>query len=154
MADLSELIRKTKRLAIHDKVTQRVLASIHEMTDTRIFKEGRSASGKALGTYSKGYQRTRKKGILYVRKGVKRNNTYPSITKIILQATSQMNNDYVFLVLPNGNYGSGFNNDKNFDKSEWVENTYGKKIFALTRSEDKSIDIRMEKELTRFYNKL
>ena len=154
MADLSELIRKTKRLAIHDKVTQRVLASIHEMTDKRIFKEGRSASGKALGTYSKGYQRTRKKGVLYVRKGVKRNNTYPSITKIILQATSQMNNDYVFLVLPDGNYGSGFNNEKNFDKSEWVESTYKKPIFKLTRAEEKQIDIRMEKELDRYFSRL
>lgn len=141
-------------LNVHSKVTQRVLQSVHTDTDRRIFKEGRSANGKALGTYSKGYQRTRRKGIIYVRKGVKRSNTYPSITKIILQATSQMNNDYTFLVLPDGNYGSGFNNDVNGKKSEWVEATYKKPIFKLTKQEEKSISVRMDKELTRFLSKL
>ena len=154
MAELNELIRKIKVLNVHSKVTRRVLQSVHTDTDRRIFKEGRSANGKALGTYSEGYQRTRRRGVIYVRKGVKRSNTYPGITKIILQATSQMNNDYTFLVLPGGNYGSGFNNNFNGKKSEWVESTYKKPIFRLTRSEEKSIGVRMDKELTRFLSKL
>ena len=154
MADLSELIRKSKRLSIHSRVTQRVLVSIHEMTDKRIFTDGKDANNKSLGRYSKGYMRTRRKGVLYVRKGKKINNTYPSGTKVILQATTAMNNDYTFLVLPNGNYGSGFNNNVNFKKSEWVESTYKKAIFDLTNNEEKQIAIRTEKELTRFYSKL
>jgi hypothetical protein len=154
VAELNELIRKIKVLNVHSKVTQRVLQSVHTDTDRRIFKEGRSANGKALGTYSKGYQRTRRKGIIYVSKGKKERNTYPGITKINLQARGDMNRDYVFLVLADGNYGSGFNNDFNAEKSEWVESTYKKPIFRLTRSEEKSIGVRMDKELTRFLSRL
>ncbi len=154
MADLNELIRKLKRVNVHSKVTQRVLFSVHTDTDKRIFKKGMDANGQSLGRYSKSYMRTRRKGVLYVSKGKKVSNTYPGGTKVILQATTAMNNDYTFLVLPNGNYGSGFNNDFNFDKSEFVEATYKKPIFDLTREEDKSIEVRMEKELTRFLNKL
>jgi len=154
VANLDELIRKTKRLSFHSKVTQRVLESIHEMTDKRIFHDGRDANNNSLGRYSKGYQKTRNKGILYVRKGVKRKITYPSGTKVILQAESTMVNDYTFLVLPDGNYGSGFNNIVNFDKSNWVESTYKKPIFKLTDEEEKQIGIRTEKELTRFLSKL
>ena len=152
--DLSELIKKTKALNLRDKVIRRVLQTVHTMTDKRIFKKGIDANGKVLGTYSKGYQRTRRKGILYVKKGVKKKNTYPGITKIILQATSQMVNDYKFLVLPDGNYGSGFSNTKNFDKSFWVEDTYDKLIFELTDSEDKKMEVLLEKEMSKFLRKL
>lgn len=154
MAELNELIRKIKVLNVHSKVTQRVLFSVHTDTDKRIFRNGRDANGSSLGQYSDGYMRTRKKGVLYVRKGVKRNITYPSGRKVILQATTAMNNDYTFLVLQNGNYGSGFNNDFNADKSEWVESTYKKPIFKLTKAEEKSISVRMEKELTKFLSRL
>lgn len=134
-----------KRLNVHSKVTQRVLQSVHTDTDRRIFRDGIDANSKLIGIYSKSYQKTR------------RRKAYPISRKVILQATGQMVNDYKFLVLPDGNYGSGFSNTKNFDKSEWVEDTYEYKrdgIFGLTVNEEKSIDVRMEKELTRFLAKL
>lgn len=145
MAELNELIRRLKVANVHSKVTQRVLQSVHTDTDRRIFRDGIDANSKLIGVYSKSYQKTR------------RREGYPISRKVILQATSLMVNDYKFLVLQDGNYGSGFSNTKNFDKSEWVEGTYDYKkdgIFGLTQSEDKSIDIRMEKELTKFLNKL
>lgn len=152
--DLSELIKKTTALNLRDKVLRRVLQTVHVMTDKRIFKTGMDALGKLLGIYSKGYQRTRRKGILYVKKGVKKRNTYPGITKINLQATSQMANDYKFLVLPDGNYGSGFSNTKNYDKSFWVEDTYDVPIFELTDAEDKKMEVLLEKETSKFLSKL
>ena len=127
---------------MHDKVTQRVLETIHVMTDQRIFRDGIDANSKLIGVYSKGYQKTRKR------------ENYPISKKVILQATSQMVNDYKFLVLPGGNYGSGFSNSKNFDKSEWVEDTYKTEIFDLTQSEEKKLNIIMEKELTRYFSRL
>ncbi len=143
MADLNELIRKIKRINVHSKVTQRVLQSVHTDTEKRIFKQGKAADGSKIGTYTKSY----------VKYGRKKEGWGPS-RKVILQLKGQMINDYVFLVLPNGDYGSGFNNDVNFDKSEFVEATYKKPIFALTTGEDKSIEVRMEKGLDKFFSKL
>lgn len=152
--DLNNLIKKTKALNLRDKVIRGALQNVHVMTDKRIFRQGRDAFDKSLGRYSKGYQKTRNAGILYVRKGVKIKITYPSGTKVILQATSQMVNDYKLLVLPGGNFGSGFSNDVNFDKSFWVEDTYDKPIFQLTDKEDKQLEIILEQKLSKFYSKL
>ncbi len=140
--DLNNLIKKTKALNLRDKVIRRVLQTVHVMTDQRIFRDGIDANGKLIGTYSEGYQKTR------------RRKNYPISRKVILQATSQMVNDYKFLVLPDGNFGSGFSNTKNFDKSFWVEDTYDKPIFELTDSEDKKLEILLEKEMDKFLSKL
>lgn len=140
--DLSNLIKKTKALNLRDKVIRRSLQTVHVMTDQRIFRDGIDANGKLIGTYSESYQKTR------------RRKNYPISRKVILQATSQMVNDYKFLVLPDGNFGSGFSNTKNFDKSFWVEDTYDKPIFQLTDSEDKKLEVILEKEMTKFLNKL
>lgn len=142
MASLNELIRKIKRVSVHTKVTERVLQTIHVMTDQRIFRDGIDANNKLIGVYSKGYRKTRVR------------NNYPISRKVILQATGQMVNDYKFLILPGNNYGSGFSNSANFDKSMWVEDTYGKPIFELTDSEDKKMEVLLEKELTKFLSKL
>ena len=142
MAELNELIRKIKVLNVHSKVTQRVLQSVHTDTDRRIFRDGIDVHSKLIGVYSKSYQKTR------------RRQGYPISRKVIIQATGQTVNDYKFLVLPDGNYGSGFSNSANFDKSVWVEKTYKTPIFELTRSEEKSISVRMDKELTRFLSRL
>ncbi|MEE9571459.1 MAG: hypothetical protein V3W20_00250 [Candidatus Neomarinimicrobiota bacterium] len=106
--DLNELIKKTKALSLRDKVIRRVLQTVHVMTDQRIFRDGIDANGKLIGVYSESYRKTR------IRKN------YPISRKVILQATSQMVNDYKLLVLPGGNFGSGFSNNFNFDKSFWV----------------------------------
>lgn len=140
--DLNNLIKKTRALNLRDKVIRRVLQTVHVMTDQRIFRDGIDANGKLIGTYSEGYQKER------------RRKNYPISRKVILQATSQMVNDYKFLVLPTGNFGSGFSNTKNFDKSFWVEDTYDKSIFELTDSEDKKMEVLLEKEMTKFLSKL
>ena len=140
--DLNEFIRKTKALNLRDKVIRRVLQTVHVMTDQRIFRDGIGANGKLIGTYSEGYQKER------------RRKNYPISRKVILQATSQMVNDYKFLVLPGGNYGSGFSNNANYNKSFWVEDTYDKSIFELTDSEDNKMEALLEKEMSKFLAKL
>ena len=152
MANLDELIRKTKRLSIHSRVTQRVLQSVHVDTDERIFTKGKDSNNARIGTYTKSY-------VKYGRK----KEGWGSSRKVILQLTGAMQSDWKFLVLPDGTYGSGFTASTtskkgktltNYEKSFIVEHTYGKRIFALTNNEDKSIDIRLEKESTRFLSKL
>ena len=142
VASLENLIKRTRRLSLHDKVTQRVLADITVQIEIRIFEKGLDSSNNLIGIYSKGYQKTRK------REG------YPVSKKVILQAQGDMRADWVFLVLPSGNYGSGFNRRGEYGKSLLVEHIYDKKIFSLSKNEDKEIEINLEKELDRFYSKL
>ena len=141
MANLENLVKKIGKVAINDKVTKRVLQTVHTMTDQRIFRDGIDANSKLIGVYSKKYQRTRKK------------ENYPISKKVILQATSQMVNDYKLLVLGK-NYASGFSNTKNYNKSKWVEDTYNTEIFELTQSEEKKMNAILERELSKYLSKL
>src|SRR6185436_1504106 len=55
-------------------------------------------------------------------------------TKVILSLTRQMEND--MSVLPSGSgYSIGYNNPDNFQKSQYNEATYKKKIWNLTEEE-------------------
>jgi hypothetical protein len=137
VANLDDLVKRTRLKFWHDKVTQRVLATVHVMTDQRIFRDGIDTNGQLIGVYSPEYQKQR------------RRENYPTSRKVILQATSQMANDYKFLVLPGNNYGSGFSNNFNFNKSIWVEQTYNKSIFALTKSEEKKLEKMLDKEISK-----
>jgi len=152
VASLESLIKNTKATALRDKVLQRVLESIHVDVDERIFEKGLASDGGRIGRYTKSY-------VKYGRKA----EGWGSSRKVILQLTGAMQTDWKFLVLPNGNYGSGFTSSvtsesgktlTNYEKSFIVENTYKKKIFALTDKEDKEISIRLEKETAKFLSKL
>lgn len=140
MADLEKLIQRSSAKQIRDKVTQRVLQTIHTITDQRIFRDGIAANGQLIGVYSAEYQKIRQR------------NNYPTSRKVILQASTDMNDDYKFLVLPNNQYGSGFSNNENFNKSNYVEDTYNKEIFKLTASEEKKLEKLLDKELEKFLN--
>lgn len=55
-------------------------------------------------------------------------------TKVILSLTRQMESDFSVQATEKG-YGLGYNNSLNYDKSQWAESTYKKKIFSLSDSE-------------------
>ena len=152
MAELSDLIRRTKRVAIEDFVTKRVLTDITTEIGKRIFEKGLDSNNARIGTYTKSY----------VKYGRKKENLGSS-RKVILVLSGAMESDWKFLVLPDGNYGSGFTVSTtsgkgksltNYEKSFIVEHTYSKKIFSLGKKEDKQIQVNMEKELTRYLSKL
>ena len=100
-------------------VSLSMLPVVHD----RIHVEGKAADGSGIGTYSKSY-------LKYTRPKHSRSNDQ----KVILSLTRQMENDFS-VVATSGKYGLGFKNDLNFDKATWAEQTYGKKIYALTNSE-------------------
>lgn len=68
--------------------------------------------------------------------GTKRPNYHRSEdTKVIISLTRQLENDYAVVPTPNG-VGIGFNNPLNFQKAQWVEETYKKPILTqLTKEE-------------------
>lgn len=66
--------------------------------------------------------------------------------KVVVSLTRQLENDWAVLATQKG-YGIGFNNPFNTKKARWVEETYDKKIFNLTPTEQEYILDRLN-ELT------
>lgn len=123
-----------RRLVSSRTVEEAVLTSLLGRVSDRIFTQGKDAKNTRIGTYSEGYQKTRaKKGIV-------------GGSNVILQFTQQMRNDFSVIV-ENANFGLGFTNSHNADKSRWVESTYGKEIFALTNEEQKLMVKLWEQEI-------
>lgn len=130
----------------------------------RIHKDGKASDGGNIGKYSKGYIAVRSgifknsgkqsKGVKTVKVanagkktkggsvGSKRTNyNRGTDPKVIISLTGQLENDYIIIPLKDGT-AIGFSNSHNYDKSQWVENTYKKKIFNTTKAERDLIDER------------
>ena len=104
-----------------------VLLTVHQQMTRRIFDEGKDANNSQIGEYSDAYVKQRQK------KGL------GSSKKVILEFTGQMRNDFL-LIQDGSNFGSGFTNENNGNKSEWVEDTYDKTIFDLTDQEEQLLE--------------
>lgn len=127
------------RIAKTNEVEVFVATNMLAVTADRIFTQGKDASNNAIGIYSLEYMKQR------------RRMNYPSSSKVILQATRQMANDWS--VISAGNVlGLGFKNSANADKSEWVESTYEKEIFKHTNEELKQIDLLIGKKIKQLLN--
>ena len=132
MIDDSGLVRlenKLKRLERNDIALRTAAQATHQQMAARIFPNAGSKdeNRRPLGTYTKSYLKTRAK------KGW-------SNKKINLQLTGQMEGDWSLLVIKRGGktvYASGFKNNANAQKAEWVEGTYKTIIFELTPQEEK-----------------
>lgn len=136
------LERLLRQMTILAKTNRAELAMVNDMrviTTDRIFTNGLDANGSSIGTYSKGYIKQRQK------------DNYPNSSKVILQATTQMVND--FSVINDGKkLGLGFKNSFNAEKSEWVEATYKKSIFKSTKDEaNRAVEI-FEAQVTKILN--
>lgn len=118
-----DIVRKLQLIRDKDYAIRPVVFDAIDLITKRIHEDGKASDGAQIGTYSKGYMRTREKK--YKRK--------PD-TKVIISLTRQLENDYSVIATEKG-YAIGFINKFNKQKSEWVEATYGKKIFNLTTSE-------------------
>lgn len=134
-------------------VAQEQIRLMHD----RIHEQGKDSGGNQIGTYSPGYMtiRTGKfKNSTVISKGKRKGEVKDSgvttkgksigakrvsynrtsDTKVVISLTRQLENDYTVVATPLG-YGVGFNNKHNFDKANWVENTYERKIFDHTQEE-------------------
>jgi hypothetical protein len=115
------ILSRINRDILTGKFEREVALSVHQQIKKRIFDDGLDATGRQIGTYSPGYLRRR------ARAGYSGNN-------VTLEFTGQMRNDFQ-LVDDGGVLGSGFANSFNFEKSEYVEDTYKKDIFSPTEGE-------------------
>lgn len=139
-------------------VAQNMIVLLHR----RIHVDGKDSNAEQIGLYSKGYLALRSglfQNTHIIQKGANKGKPKGSGTftsqahsekvgkprpnynrgtdpKVIISLTRQLENDYAVKPTVKG-YGIGFNNEFNFQKSQFVQETYHKQIFALTDEEEK-----------------
>ncbi len=157
-ATVFDSLRK-KLLAIKStEQTMRAIATnVRAEMKHRIHVQGIASDGNKIGTYSDAYMKvrtgqysnagrysrgknagqTKNSGVFT--KGKNKGNPRPQYNRgpdrtVIASLTRQMENDLVIVPTRTG-YGLGYNNQENYKKVGYLEDTYRKKIFAMTAGE-------------------
>lgn len=122
----------------------------------RIHVRGEDSNGSQIGTYTPAYIKFRtglykdskpaKKGVKSAGKAIKGKNKggerakfqRSADPKVILSLTRKMENQMTIIPFENG-CGIGYTNEEDFNKSQWNEQTYKKKIFNVTQKEREMI---------------
>lgn len=150
-----EVINTINHILNSEKIIVITLSSVLAGQKKRIFQQGKDADGSQIGTYStkpisiSRKNQSRNTGKTYFRGGYRE---YKSLigkgsSFVNLRNTDQMNMDYGLHVLGKNEYGMGFNNSFNFDKSEWNEEKYKKEIFAQSDEDDRTFEAVFQFEL-------
>jgi hypothetical protein len=150
--EFTGLIDKINSAIRSDRNLRTSLTTTLAIHKPRIFQSGYDARGVRIGTYStkpisiSKQSQARNTGRTYFKGGyaeyksaVGKNPGY-----VILRNTDQMVSDYG-IVGSTGDYGFGFQNSKNYEKSQWMENKYQKDIFDLSNNElEKFADVTVD----------
>lgn len=155
---MSGLADRLKKIRDKDYLLRPVAVNLIPQIKKRIHIDGNASDSGQIGVYSPQYMKVRTgdfKNAKRVTRGknkgkLKDAGTFTASssnagqprprynrsndTKVIISLTRQLENDYAVLATENG-YGIGFNNSFNTQKARWVEKTYKKKIFNLTKEE-------------------
>jgi hypothetical protein len=123
----TELRDKLLKLADKENLPRILAFDTIDLMTKRIHIDGKDSKEGEIGSYSNGYLELRK-----------RKYNRSADPKVIISLTRQLENDWSVIATSKG-YGVGFKNTLNFNKSQWVENTYKKKIFALSPTEEKKL---------------
>lgn len=137
-----QVIEKTNKALKTDNAIRAGVSTVLALQKQRIFTEGKDSKGNQIGTYStepasiSKKNQARQTGKTYFPGGYAEYKT--AIGKnpgyVNLQNTSQMALDYS-MQIGDGEYGIGFNNEFNYNKSEWVEKHFDKEIFFESEKE-------------------
>jgi hypothetical protein len=140
--EFDDIIRKLDKATRSDRALRAALTTTMAIHKPRIFEQGNDSSGNKIGTYdtkpisiSKSNQ-ARNTGRTYFKGGyaeykraVGKNPGYVNLVNF-----GQMQADYG-IVGSNMEYGFGFQNDLNFDKSQWLQDKYDKDFFDISDQE-------------------
>lgn len=139
--EIDDLIKRITRAVKSEKAMRVALSSVLSIHKPRIFQSGQDSNKSKIGKYST-------KPISISRKNQARNTgkTYfpggyaeykSAIGKggdVNFRNTDQMQMDYG--IIQNGSeFGFGFQNSFNFEKSQWLQDKYGKDVFDLSEQE-------------------
>lgn len=135
--DLNKSIRDDRKLRV-------ALVTTLSRHKARIFEQGLAANGSQIGKYSttpasiSKKRQARQTGHTYFAGGYSqyKSEIGKNPGRVILRDSDQMYADYG-LQGSSGDYGFGFQNDFNADKSVWNEEHFNKDIFQLSEQEFK-----------------
>ena len=135
---LSKLKKRIKELTSDNFLKPCILFN-HTAQSDRIFSKGNTASGGAIGRYSAGYLKLRKK---------KKISTGVAASKVILQFSGELRRDYESSLTRarEGVWQVGVKRGFNADKLTTVIKKYGKDVFKLSKSERKALNLCLTKK--------
>lgn len=146
--EFSIMINELNNLLNVDKTMRIAMSSLLAAQKKRIFQEGNDAENSKIGTYSKKKISISRKnqakdtgrtvfegGYAEYKSLIGRNPGY-----VNLRNTDQMMMDFSVQIISSNEYGLGFNNDINFDKTEWMESKYKKEIFDESSQEAELVE--------------
>jgi phage gpG-like protein len=154
---IKNILNKLSVVTAPDELLREVAVNMLGEVKQRIHVKGEDATGNKIGVYSDGYMKvrtgdfanatkvsrgknagkrkdsgTKTKGVSAGTERPRYNRTNDS--KVVISLTRQMENDFSVIATAKG-YGLGYSNPENTKKVGYVEETYKKKIFALTKEE-------------------
>lgn len=139
--EIQELIQRINRAVRSEKAMRVALTSVLSVQKSRIFQSGQDASKSKIGKYStkpisiSKKNQARNTGKTYFKGGYAEYKA--AIGKggdVNFRNTDQMQMDYG--IIQNGNqFGFGFQNVENYNKSQWLQDKYDKDVFDLTEQE-------------------
>lgn len=140
--DLINIVNRVNN-ALRAERPKRIAASaVLAKHKPRIFDRGETETGGKIGTYGtkpisiSAKNQARNTGKTYFKGGYAEYKSAVGKNPgfVILRNTDQMYADYG-LVQSGSDFGFGFQNDFNANKSGWMEDKYDKSIFSLSESE-------------------
>lgn len=140
-----------------DRIMIPAVNSLLAVQRKRIFQDGKATNNQKIGTYSTNpisiskSKQSRNTGKTYFKGGYRQ---YKSLTGkgsnyVNLRNTDQMRMDLCTMIVGRHEYGIGFSNQFNKDKSEWNEEHFKKLIFETTDQEDDLVMKVIEFELNK-----
>lgn len=140
--ELANLINKINTAVRSEKNMRIALTTVMAVHKPRIFQKGDDAKGEKIGTYStkpasiSKKQQARQTGKTYFKGGYAEYKTAVGKNPgyVNLRNTDQMMMDYS-LIIKGQQFGFGFQNKLNYDKSQWMQDKYEKDIFDVSDSE-------------------
>lgn len=139
------LISQLNKMMQTERIMIASLNTVLAKQKERIFQKGNDADGSKIGSYSTNpisisrKNQSRNTGKTYFKGGYReyKGLTGKGNSYVNLRNTDQMMMDYGVHILGKDEYGLGFTNAFNFNKSEWNEEKYDKEIFAESEEEAK-----------------
>jgi hypothetical protein len=157
VADELKILVDKINSAIRSERTMRIAVStVLAVHKPRIFEQGLDADGAKIGTYSKNpisiskSKQARNTGQTYFPGGYAEYKSAVGKNPgfVILRNTDQMMSDYGIRQAGN-EFGLGFQNTENYNKSIWVQDHFDKQVFDHTEKELDILTATLEAEIAK-----
>lgn len=139
--EIIDLIDRVNKAVRSDKAMRVALSTVLAVHKQRIFENGQDANKGKIGKYSTNpisiskKNQARNTGKTYFKGGyAEYHQEIGKGSDVNYRNTDQMMMDYG--IIQNGSqFGFGFQNTLNFNKSQWVQDHFDKDVFDLTQQE-------------------